>query len=80
MNVTTTSMGAVSTSVSTFQGITAALATMVSCWLTMAITAWVRRVFVGTVSGDGSTALELHPWGTHGNLLGSVSSERECCL
>lgn len=32
------------------------------------------------MSGDGSTALQLHPWATHGNLLGSGGSERECCL
>lgn len=57
MNVTTTSMGAVSTSVSTFQGITAVLATMALCWLTMATTAWVRSVFRSSVSGDVNTAL-----------------------
>lgn len=71
-------MGAVSTSVSTFPEITAALATMASCWLTMATTAWVRMgVLMGTVSGGGNTALELHPWGTHGNQ--SVQRENAAC-
>lgn len=65
-------MGAVSTSVSTFQGITAALATMASCWLTMATTAWVRGVLTGRVGAAGT-----HPWGTPAHLLGSLSSERE---
>lgn len=57
MNVIMTSMEAASTSVSTFQEITAALATTALCWLTMATTAWVRRVFVNVVSGDANITL-----------------------
>lgn len=39
-------------SVSTFQEITAVLATMDLCWLMMATTAWVRNVFMDIVCGD----------------------------
>lgn len=55
-------MEAASTSVSTFQAITAVLATMASCWLTMATTAWVRSVFMDLASGDADVTLQLHPW------------------
>lgn len=71
MNVITTSMEAASTSVSTFQAITAVLATTASCWLTMATTAWVRSLFMGLASGDADITLQLHPW-EMGNVGRSV--------
>lgn len=54
MNVITTSMEAVSTSVSTFREITAVLATTALCWLTTATTAWVS-VLVNIASGCAVT-------------------------
>lgn len=57
MNVIMTLMEAVSTSVSTFQEITAVLAMMALCWLMMATTAWVRSVFMTIVSGDANITL-----------------------
>lgn len=68
-------MGAVSTSVSTFQGITAALATMALCWLTMATTAWVRSVLVGRGSGGGCTPVAASTGNTWQSLGLSQSGE-----
>lgn len=63
-------MVVVSTSVSTFQEITAVLATMALCWLMMATTVWVRSMLMNAVSGDANITFSLHPWEMHGDMLG----------